>query len=273
MRVELFAICWNDAAMLRFFFRHYDRFVARYVIFDDGSTDGSLELLRAHPHVELHRFERAHPDSFVISEQMLSNECWKNSRTSADWVIVTDIDEHLHHPDLPALLARYKSSGVSLVPALGYKMIADDFPGDDELLCETRTRGAPWAQMCKLSLFDPAALAQINYQLGRHQAEPEGRLLLPEHDEMLLLHYKYLGFERTYARHRQLLAGLGAADLAQGWGHKYGWSKAQLRRDWNIVAGNAVDICRGGSPADANYPPARWWTVYRKGPGIAEPAP
>ena len=29
--------------MLAFFFRHYDPWVDRYVIYDDGSTDGSLE--------------------------------------------------------------------------------------------------------------------------------------------------------------------------------------------------------------------------------------
>ena len=53
MRIDLYTRCWNDAHMLGFFFRHYDPLVQRYVVFDDGSTDGSLDFLRAHPKVEV----------------------------------------------------------------------------------------------------------------------------------------------------------------------------------------------------------------------------
>src|SRR5690242_2946962 len=49
VRVHLYALCWNDAYMLPYFFRHYDSFVDRYIIFDDGSTDRSLDILRRHP--------------------------------------------------------------------------------------------------------------------------------------------------------------------------------------------------------------------------------
>ena len=35
LRVHLYAQCWNDEFMLPYFFRHYDSFVDRYVIFDD----------------------------------------------------------------------------------------------------------------------------------------------------------------------------------------------------------------------------------------------
>ena len=83
--------------MLPFFFRHYDGLVDQYFIYDDGSDDGSSELLSLHPKVEARRFQRTDPDSFVRSEQTFSNACWKESRGIADWVIVTDVDELLVH--------------------------------------------------------------------------------------------------------------------------------------------------------------------------------
>ncbi len=48
MRVQFYALRWNDARMLGFFFRHNYPFVTRYT-FDGGSDDGSLEILRAYP--------------------------------------------------------------------------------------------------------------------------------------------------------------------------------------------------------------------------------
>lgn len=94
--VHLYTICWDEADMLGFFFRHYDAFVDRYVIYDDDSTDGALDILARHPRVELRRFARVHADSFVLSHKAMQDEAWKESRGAADWVVVTAIDEHLH---------------------------------------------------------------------------------------------------------------------------------------------------------------------------------
>ena len=44
--IHLHATCWNEERMLPFFFRYYDRFVDRYFIHDNQSSDGSIEILR-----------------------------------------------------------------------------------------------------------------------------------------------------------------------------------------------------------------------------------
>src|SRR5260370_33355377 len=95
VRVHLYAQCWNDAFMLPYFFRHYDGFVDRYVIFDDGSTDRSLAILRDHPRVKLRRFIRANPDSFRLSEQALSNGCATRTPATSYWVVVTAASQPL----------------------------------------------------------------------------------------------------------------------------------------------------------------------------------
>jgi hypothetical protein len=249
--------------MLPFFFRHYDGFVGRYFIYDDGSTDQSLAIMKDRQNVEIREFVREHADSFALSEQAISNSCWKASRGVADWVIVTDIDEHLCHADLFMLLTAYKAAGITFVPALGYQMISPDFPSPDELLSATRTLGAPWVNMCKASIFNPNAIEEINYGPGRHVANPVGNVRLPPHDELLLLHYKYLDFARTFARHQELRSGLRAQDLANEWGHKYSWSQLQLMDDWRAIAEAAVDVRERGRFHDMPYPFKRWWTTLR----------
>ena len=270
MRVHLYTVCWNEADMLPFFFRHYDPFVERYVVFDDGSTDGSLEILNSHSKVELRQFKRTVPDSFVLSHRKLQDQVWKESRGKADWVIVTAIDEHLEVKGrMDAYLSACSRAGVTLLPALGFQMLSSDMPGIDERLASTRTFGAPWDDMNKLNIFNPDAIRKTGFEVGRHSAKPVGILHFPPRDELMLLHYKYLGFERTYKRQCALSRGLGATDKARDWGFQYHWSVEQLRNHWDGFFAQAVDI---GHPAFKPWQIEnlkRWW----RPPGFVDAEP
>lgn len=264
MITHLYAQCWNDEWILPSFFRHYHDLVERFIIYDDGSVDGTLALLRSNPKVEVRRFPRAVPDSFALSEQALSNECWKESRGKADWVIVTDLDEFLFHADGRHYLSRCAEGGVSVIPALGFQMISDERPASGVDLCDVCRLGAPWVQMMKASIFNPDAITEINFAPGRHSASPTGRICIPDRDELLLFHYKYIGFDETHARHLHLRGGLRSQDLQIGWGHKYSWSRERLREDWTAVAKEAVDTTPFREHPQPPYPIEPWWTPYRK---------
>ena len=163
----------------------------------------------------------------------------------------------LYHSDLFTLLIRYKAQGTTFIPELGYQMISEKFPGPSEMLCETRTQGVPWPGMRKASLFDPMAIEEVNYGIGLHVAAPTGNMRAPPQDELLLLHYKYLGFEHTLARLRQLRSGLGTKDIVNGWGLKYSWLEVQLRENWNAIAEKAVDVREHACSPDRDY--TLWW--------------
>lgn len=261
MITHLYTTCWNESDMLPFFFRHYDPWIDRYVVFDNGSTDASLDLLREHSRVEVRTFPWSRTDSFVLSQQDLYNSVWKESRGAADWVVMTAIDEHLHVPLEPMkdFLMRCANQRVTCVPALGYQMLSEDFPQAHETLCLTRTRGAPWDVMSKLSLFNPNAVEETGYRTGRHKARPQGRIVFPRRDELLLLHYKYLGFERTYRLHARQFSGLRSHDLSKRWGYQYAFSRDELRRQWDDFANNAVDISNPKLRPWATHPGKRWW--------------
>jgi len=114
------------------------------VFYDDNSSDATLDLLGRHPRVEVRRFERTDPSSFVRSTQDLQNHIWKESKGSADWVIITVPDEHLYHPDFVNYLHQAKRKGVTAIPGLGYEMLAKKFPAHDTHLATAIRHGMVW---------------------------------------------------------------------------------------------------------------------------------
>jgi hypothetical protein len=235
--------------------------VDSYIVFDNGSTDESLDLLKKHERVEVRTFPWSNSDSFILSQQNLYNQIWKESRGVADWVMINAIDEHLHVAGTSMLdfLVRCARERVTCVPALGYQMFSEDFPEEHETLCVTRTCGTPWHHMSKLSLFNPNAVEETNYKHGRHTAYPAGQITFPRRDDLLLLHYKYLGFERTYRHHARERSGLQSYDRARRWGLHYDFSRAEMRQYWDEWASKAVNISDPQLRPWATHLGKRWW--------------
>jgi predicted O-methyltransferase YrrM len=260
MKIDLYARCWNERDMLPFFFLHYDKLVQRYIIYDDASTDNSQDILRRNPKVELRPMPPySDPESRIRSALALQETCWRESRGIADWVIITDIDEHLYHPDMYGYLAQCRAQGVTIIPALGYQMLSEHFPEHKTLLCQSLTRGACDLVYSKLGIFSPNEIDAVNYTQGRHSAAPKGRVVLPARDELLLLHYHYLGFERVRKRNAQFVTRQRKNDIAMGWGSEYSLSSKQLREVWNLIASRLVDISQPDLRPWETHGGPRWW--------------
>ena len=120
-------------------------------------------------------------------------------------------------------------------------MISPALPSSDQSLLDLVKRGCPWKMMNKLNVFNPNRIVEINQRLGRHSAEPEGNIKYPRIDKLLLLHYRYLSFEHTFNRHIDLQKKLGTIDKEKGWGHKYSWTREQLKHDWDHFERNSVE--------------------------------
>jgi hypothetical protein len=237
---HLYCLCWNEAAMLPHFFRHYDPLVDHYFVFDDGSTDGSLDLLRQHPKVSLRRFEAA-GDSFVESARRFYDLVWQESRGRADWVMLVNIDEHLHHPHGRDYFRRCLRRGYTVLPAKGYEMVSDRFPHDNVPLHAVVKSGVPTPVLNKLCVFSPDAITHVGYSAGRHKAAPEGRVIVPPRTKLKLLHYKYLGESYVIERYAQLRERMRPGDRAQ----RRGWHYFQGS---DVIARNHRQILSTASP-------------------------
>lgn len=241
IRIDLYAACWNEERMIPFFLRHYEPIADRIVIFDDGSSDRSRELLTASPKVELRQL--APGPSYVLRHMVEMNHCWKESRGRADWVIICDIDEQVYHnKGLRDYLERCRLDGVTILYPVGVEMVSAEFPPASAVLSETVRQCVRSFILDKMAVFDPNAIEEINYRVGRHVASPTGRLIFPAQREVKVLHYKYLGLDYSMARSKDLRSRKTAFDWERGWGAQYLRPPAEFQSHFEELLREAEDI-------------------------------
>ncbi len=251
--VDLYCLCWNEAAIIPHFLRHYERLVRRFVVFDNKSTDGSLALLEAHPQVQTASFT-VQGESFVQQELDMSNGFCNAGRQDRDgppnWVLIVDMDEFLFHADLPAYLQSCTDRDVTAIRAIGYDMVSDGLPDGDAPLPRIITRGERTMGYDKPFAFAPGAIGEPRFTPGRHGAYPTGRVVWPARPEVALLHYKHLGAAYSRRRNTMLRGGLKPGDLAKGWGSHYLRTEAEVDREFRRLnaAATVVPGLPGGPP-------------------------
>lgn len=140
-------------------------------------------------------------------------------------------------------------------------MLTETFPAADVWLAGTYFHGAPHHEMNKLLLFNPDLVEETNYAAGRHYALSTGTLNYPPVDELLNLHFKYLGRDYVFARNAMLRTGLGAHDLRGGLGNQYVRERAEFDRAWDHVARRLID--RRDPSVGLTTHLERWWRGRR----------
>jgi len=226
--------------MIPFFLRHYEPLVERMFVYDNGSTDRSRELLQESDKVELRHFDRG--DSFNLTHLAIMNQCWKESRGKADWVIIADIDEFLYHPQLRDYLTYCRRNHFTVVQPLGMEMISADFPHPADDLTRAIRRGLASHWMDKLAIFDPDAIDEINYHPGRHTAAPQGLIIYPPERAVRLLHYKNLGAEYLVARTAELRERKTDVDRARNFSIHLDHPVEQLRAHFAAMLAAAEEV-------------------------------
>jgi glycosyltransferase involved in cell wall biosynthesis len=207
MKIEVYAVCYNEERLLPYFIRHYSQF-ADICVYDNYSTDKSIEIMdkAGIKHVEFNTDGEFREDIMVD----VRNNCWKESK--ADWVIICDIDELIYHKNISSALATIQ--GTVIMPRM-FNMYADVFPSTLGQIYDEVNMGVDMNG--KMNIFRPDQIKEMNYDAGCHNAHPEGNFELNIQSEILSLHFKYLSPEYLIWRNYILNARQSEVNRKNGW--------------------------------------------------------
>lgn len=218
MRIDTYAICYNEEKILPYFLRHYQRY-GNVMIYDNYSTDNSVEIcLQAGVRVSQYDSGGELRDDLYIQ---IKNNCWKGS--TADWVIIVDCDEFVYHPDLMTYL---ENSEFTAFEPTWYEMFTEIFPQTSAQIYEVVRRG--YEAWPKLNLFKPSEIEEIDYEIGCHLCHPKGNVKLNYVESPIkTLHMRHLGKQYIIDRNKSYAARMSKVNRDNKWG----WHLMQSEQD------------------------------------------
>lgn len=232
MKIETFAVCHNEQAILPYFFRHYSQY-GSVTIFDNNSTDNSIEIAKRN---NAHIFQFSTDNEF--REDILTNIrniCWKESK--ADWVMVVDIDEFIYHKNLIQILETIE--GTVILPRM-FNMYSDIFPTTEGQIYDEVKFGVEFNS--KMSLFRPKEIKDINFEPGMHFANPEGNFNLNFTSPIIEMHFKNLGQEYVNNRNAYLNTRQSEVNRQNGWSWHLANTPEQTAQDFLIAKTKLIKV-------------------------------
>jgi len=190
MRIEVYAVCYNEEKILPYFLRHYSQY-GKIIVYDNYSTDHSVEIAQSEG-AEIRLFDTCGQFDDMTNLQ-IKEHCWRGSK--ADWCIVIDMDEFIYCPDLIAHLGKIQATVIE--PDM-FDMFIDHFPTTQgQIYDEVKLGHETWP---KMNLIRPDQITEMNYIPGCHLAIPQGNVVIERKGPIKTLHMKHLGREYTIDR-------------------------------------------------------------------------
>lgn len=229
-KIWVFSVTHNSAPMTRWWLRHYEKFADKILVWDDHSTDGTREILRAHPKVEMKDW----PHGNGIDENQFlafAHEIYPTAAGKAQWVMWADSDEFIMSTQFSWEEIFTSCENCDVIQTLGFNMVGDGTglpswkqSGDAQIYDLIRP-GVFAPIYSKPVVFRPEV--RIRWNRGKHTLEDCTPRL--SHKPLLkLLHFRYLGADYTRERNAKNYARLGLEDGDKG----AGWTCAPGYDGW-----------------------------------------
>lgn len=222
MKIHSYIIAWNEERILPFVLDYHSQISEKIFVYDNMSTDSSDEIYQKYDKVTVIKWNSSEEFNDSLNAQIKSNCYKKFSRgQNVDWVIVSDCDELLYHPNLIEKLSEYKKLGIDIPNIDGRNIVSDKFPEyDGRLITDILKVGSPetYNPMCKNIIFNPEK--DVSFGMGAHASFCENCKRSSD-SELKLLHYKFLDKEYVTKMYDSRLKRLSTFNKQYNLGNHY----------------------------------------------------
>lgn len=237
--IWVYTVCFNESHFVGNFLTAYQG-ADKIIAYDNYSTDNTVELLKRDPRVEVRYYDTGGKIRDDIYLQ-IKNNCWKEARRKADWVVVVDFDEiftrmesskSLNLVKFNLDLSELHNAGFNIIKPYGYNMISWDAPlFTNDHPWEHSKKGTYHPPEDKMCCFRPDHIQEINYVIGAHQANAvtiSGQeVKVYRHKDFKVLHYKAWNHDLYMERANVYRERMSELNKKNRWAFQYLYSQEE----------------------------------------------
>lgn len=197
LKVDVYSIMRNEILILPYFLRHYETFAGRIFVWDDGSDDGTKEMLEAHPKVTVLPLTLGRTDD-VYFVKHLWPQYKEISRGKADWAMCVDADEFMYHPDIFERFRYFNANNIKVIRTCGFLMYSEKLPVTSRQIYDEIKYGWIDRWCRKAIIFTPDI--DMKWGVGRHRCVVSEDVKWARNTGINLLHFRYLGLQHFLDR-------------------------------------------------------------------------
>lgn len=251
MKTCWITLCKDEMDILPFVKQYWERIGCDVVVYDNGSTDGSLEYLSKLPYVTLKHF--ASDGQNDVIQKQVKEQAYLELKYNYDIIIISDMDEVFYFNDFKALSEAFVSGGYNVL-ATPILSLCEDFkpPYDEDLLLHQQCHKFYKQRMnhmkgfedySKLSIFNTKTTDKVDMSVGQHyvQTSPSMRIML-SYDGFNLHIDKGFGVEYKYEIRQRMNKNLSETNRMGGMCIEYGDSYEKLKREYGQNQSKSFDV-------------------------------
>ena len=257
MKLILYTLCFNEADIIPYIVDYWKNLQSqvdefKVVVYDNHSTDNSVQLLSQYQWIEIREFESDGHNDFT--HQQIKQNCWKESKGRADWCCVCDFDEVLWSNTLQEELEYAEKHRFNVIGMKWYAFCGNvtPDPNAEEFAHQQVKRGyeqyvnhtPQFKHLGKFILFNPNAVDEMIWSVGQHilfKVIPYMNLYVT--NKIVTFHFNK-GWNEDYfvAKRQRMFKRLSDANKKYGMAVEYGYSEEQMRKEYRKYQEQSIDI-------------------------------
>ena len=240
-KVYWVVLCKNEEDIIPFCIQYWKRIADKVIVYDNHSTDSSVELLSKYDWIEIRTFDSDGQNDVIQKE--VKEKAYLEFKDECSILICTDMDEVFYFSDFEALQAQMITEGYNCLITPIYSLCEEAKPIYDDSkmlhqLChmfykQRMNHMNGFDDYSKISIFNCKITDKVSMSVGQHyvQTYPSMKILLSKNDFCLHVD-KGFGISYKFRIRRKMHENLSETNRKGGMCVEYGDSYEKLEQEY-----------------------------------------